>query len=124
MNRKSVFLGVLAALWSGSAPASSWVPVGKNNAGTSYDIDWDSIRRQGNLVTFTVRIQYAPAIAQTGADGFTAIRQANCADRTYTDIHTDYMKGGKVLNSTTPEDKQKVAAGSIAAAVLEKVCSR
>jgi hypothetical protein len=124
VNRKSVFLGVLAALWAGSAPASNWVPVGKNNAGTNYDVDWDSIRRQGNLVTFTVRVQYAPAIAQTGADGFTAIRQANCADRTYTDIHTDYMKGGKVLNSTKPEDKQKAAAGSTAAAMLDKVCSR
>jgi hypothetical protein len=98
--------------------------VGKTSVGSSYDIDWDSVKRQGNLVTFTVRSQYAAAIAATGADGFTAIRQADCAARTYTDIHTDYMKGGKVLNSTTPDDKQKAVAGSVAAAVLDKVCSR
>jgi hypothetical protein len=121
---KSALGGVLAALWAVSAPASNWVHVGKNAAGTSYDVDWESMRRQGNLVTVTVRIQYSPAIAETGADGFTAIRQANCAERTYTDIHTDYMKGGKVLNSTAPDDKRPAAAGSIAAAVLDKVCSR
>ena len=114
----------VVAMSAVSAGASIWVPIGKNSAGTSYDVDWDSLKRQGNLVTFSVRVAYASKIAETGADGFTAIRQADCATRTYTDIHTDYMKGGKVLNSTTPDDKQKAAANSIAAAVMDKVCSR
>ena len=124
MKLSSVLVGASMAFSAVSAGAANWVPVGKNTAGTSYDVDWDSVRREGNLVTFSVRIQYAPKIAEAGADGFTAIRQADCAARTYSDIHTDYMKAGKVLNSTTPEDKQKAAAGSIAAAVMDKVCSR
>lgn len=115
---------LIAALGATSADASTWVSIGKNNVGNTYDVDWDSISREGNLVTFTVRAQYAPAMAATGADGFTAIRQANCADRTYVDIHTDYMKGGKVLNSTTQEDRHSAPAGTVAARIMDKACSK
>jgi len=116
-------LGVGVAIIAVPAIASTWVNVGKNNAGNSYEVDLASVERNGNLVTFTVRAKYAPSVAATGADGFTAIRQANCADRTYVDIHTDYMKGGKVLNSTPQEDKHTAASGTIAGSVLDKACS-
>jgi hypothetical protein len=116
--------GLLILLIALPASASTWVSIGKTKPGSSYDIDSDSIHRDGNLVTFTVRAQYAPAIAETGADGFTAIRQANCADRTYVDIHTDYMKTGKVLNSTTKEETHAVKPGTIGARVLDKACSK
>jgi hypothetical protein len=124
VNNGPILLAIIAAGVAAQAAASTWVNVGKNASGSSYDVDLGTIERNGNLVTFTVRTQYAPAVAATGADGFVAIRQGDCADRTYTDIHTDYMKGGKVLNSTTQEDKLTARAGTIGASVLDKACSK
>ena len=124
VSRSRAPLALVVAIIASPLAASAWVNVGKNSAGSTYDIDWDSLHREGNLVTFTVRTQYAPAVALGGADGFTAIRQANCADRSYTDVHTDYMNSGKVLNSTTQDEKQTAHAGSIAASVLDKACSK
>ncbi len=124
MNLSRFIVTLVAASAVSSAAASTWVNVGKNTSGSSYDIDWDNVKRDGNLVTFTVRAQYPPAVAADGADGFTAIRQADCAARTYVDIHTDYMKGGKVLNSTTQEDEHSAVAGTIGASILDKACSR
>jgi hypothetical protein len=119
-----ILLAAMTGAFAAPAVASAWVNVGKNASGSSYDVDLASVERNGNLVTFTVRAQYAPSVAATGADGFTAIRQANCADRTYVDVHTDYMKGGKVLNSTPQEDKHTAVSGTIAGSVLDKACSR
>ena len=106
------------------AGAATWVNIGKNNSGTSYDVDWDSVSRNGNLVTFTLRVQYSPAAAQDGADGFVALRQANCADGSFTDLHTDYMLKGKVLNTTSADEAQKARGATIAESVLKKVCSK
>lgn len=111
-------------LGSASATAASWVRIGSNNAGSSYDVDWDSVSRDGNLVTFTLRVQYAPATTQNGADGFVALRQANCADGSFTDLHTDYMLKGKVLNTTSADDAQKARGATIAESVLKTVCSK
>lgn len=124
MKLLTTAIGILTIMSTVPALGATWANVGKNNAGSSYDIDVDSIHRDGNLVTFTVRVQYAPAIAQKGADGFTAIRQASCADRSYIDVHTDYMKDGKVLNSATKDDRHSVRAGTIGASVLDKACSK
>jgi hypothetical protein len=124
MKNLRIFPVMMAGVIAVPAFASTWANIGKSTSGDNYDVDLDSVHRDGNLVTFTVRSQYAPAVAATGADGFVAIRQANCADRSYVDIHTDYMKGGKVLNSTTEEDKHNAASGTVAGGVLEKACSK
>jgi hypothetical protein len=124
MKNLRIFLAITAGVVAVPAVASTWVNVGKNTGGSSYDIDWDNLERNGNLVTFTVRAQYPPAVAADGADGFVAIRQANCANRSYVDIHTDYMKGGKILNSTTQEDKRSAVPGTIGASILDKACAR
>jgi hypothetical protein len=126
MDRRliSLVLPLAFAVMPMPAAASSWANIGKNTSGSVYDVDWDSIRRDGNMVTFTVRTQYGPGSEPSTEDGYVAIRQANCADRSYADLHTDYMKDGKVLNSTGQEDKHSAGAGTIAAMVLDKVCAK
>jgi hypothetical protein len=125
MDRRFLTLVLpLAALISPArASASSWVNIGKNIYGT-YDVNGDNILRVGNMVTFTVRARYGPGSEPSEEDGYVAIRQANCANRTYADLHTDYMKNGQVLNSTGAEGNHNASAGSIAALVLDKVCAK
>ncbi len=123
----SLALGLaLAASLAQAAPNPSqvWVNVGKNNLGASYDVDRVNAKREGNLVTFALRVQYAPSEAAKGADGFVALRQGNCADRTYSDLHTDYMKKGAVLNSVGPDEKHTARGGSIAAIILDRICAQ
>jgi hypothetical protein len=117
---------VLGVTLTAGAIASTWVNIGKNQYGSTYDVDWDSLRRDGDLVTFTLRVDYgqtAPARA-TGSDGYVAHRSANCADRSFADLQTDYMKDGAVKNSTGQEEKLTAPPGSISGSVLDKVCSR
>jgi hypothetical protein len=114
----------MIAVSAASASAATWVNVGTTNNGNVYDVDWDSLSRNGNLVTFTLRVQYSATAAQSGADGFVALRQANCADRSFTDLHTDYMLKGKVLNSTSADDGQRARPSTIGAGVVDKVCSK
>jgi hypothetical protein len=115
---------MVIALFAPEVSAATWVNVGTTNNGSVYDVDWDSLGRNGNLVTFTLRVQYSSAAAQSGADGFVALRQANCADRSFTDLHTDYMLKGKVLNSTSADDSQRARPSTIGAGVVDKVCSK
>jgi hypothetical protein len=126
MDRRllSLVLPFVALISPAPAVASSWANIGKNTFGSTYDVDWDSIRRDGNMVTFTIRTQYGPGSEPSEEDGYVAIRQANCANRTYADLHTDYMKNGQVLNSTGAEGNHNASAGSIAALVLDKVCAK
>ena len=106
------------------AAADSWVYIGRNTYGSVYDVDWDSLRREGDMVTFTLRVKYGPSGPTGEADGYVAHRSANCADRSYADLQTDYMKNGSVLKSSGEEEKRTATSTSIAGEVLSKVCAR
>jgi hypothetical protein len=106
------------------AAADNWVYIGRNTYGSVYDVDWDSLRRDGNMVTFTIRVNYGPNGPKGEADGYVAHRSANCADRSYADLQTDYMKNGSLLRSSGQEEKRTATPESIAGEVLSKVCAR
>jgi|KBSSwiStaDraftv2_1062776.scaffolds.fasta_scaffold959407_2 hypothetical protein len=126
MRKTVCTLGFSVALATLPAPAisSPWVNIGRNVYGSVYDVDWDSIRRDGSSVTFTLRVVYGTGTPPGKSDGYLAHRQANCAARTFVDLQTDYMKDGAVENSTGTEEERTAKAGTIAAAVLDKVCAR
>jgi hypothetical protein len=105
------------------ALAATWINIGSNTSGSVYDVDWDSIRRDGDIVTFTLRVVYGAKSEPGTSDGYLAHRRASCAARTFADVQTDYMKNGAVENSTGKEDERHANTGTIAAAVLDKVCS-
>lgn len=114
-----VFVGSAAT----AAPAN-WTFVGSNTSGSTYEIDWNSIQRNGSTVTFWVRAKYGAATIQEGrADGYVALRVADCSDRSYADKQTNYMKDGKLLESSGQEEKHYAQPGSIAAGVIDKVCN-
>ena len=125
MIKAACVLGLAIGLTAAPAPAfaQTWVNIGKNTYGSTYDVDWDSIRRDGSRVTFTLRTVYGPGGPSGDADGYVAHRQANCTTRIFHDLQTDYMKNGAVKNSTGVEEDREAKAGSIAASVLDKVCS-
>jgi hypothetical protein len=104
--------------------ASTWVYIGKNTYGSVYDVDWDSLRREGNVVTFTLRVKYGPDSPPGQSDGYEAHRRANCADRSYSDVQTDYMKNGAVLRSSGQEETRTAPPNSIAAEVVNKACAK
>lgn len=106
------------------AIAGTWVYIGKNTYGSVYDVDWDSLRRDGDVVTFTLRVKYGPDSPPGQSDGYEAHRRANCADRSYSDLQTDYMKNGAVLRSSGQEESRSASPNSIAAEVLNKVCAK
>ena len=124
MNGRIFALGLGVALAAAPAPALAitWVNVGTSTSGSVYDVDWDSIRRDGSIVTFTLRTKYGSP-GTTGEDGYIAQRRANCATKNYADMHTDYMKNGSVLNSTGTEEDRHAAPDSVAEGVLQKVCA-
>jgi hypothetical protein len=115
-------LGVALATAPAPALAITWVNVGTSTSGSVYDVDWDSIRRDGSIITFTLRTKYGTP-GSTGEDGYISQRRANCATKNFADMHTDYMKNGSVLNSTGREDERHADSGTIAEGVLLKVCS-
>ena len=127
MVRSICVLGLATGMAIAPAPAlaQTWVNIGKNTYGSTYDVDWDSIRRDGSTVTFTLRTVYGPGTPSGGSDsdGYVAHRQANCAARTFVDLQTDYMKNGSVKNSTGREEERQAKPGSIAESVLDKVCA-
>lgn len=118
-----MLLPLIAALAPYPASAQTWVNIGKNTSGSVYDVDWDSIRRDGQTVTFTLRTQYGEQAKPDEADGYVALRKANCGNRTYNDLHTDYMKAGAVFKTSGEEEVHTANPDTIAAAVLDKVCA-
>ena len=120
----SVALCLTLAITPAPAFAISWVNIGQNNSGSVYDVDWDSLRRDGNLVTFTLRVKYGTPSGAGESDGYVAHRKANCSDQSYSDLQTDYMKNDAVLRSSGQEETRTAGANSIGALVLSKVCAR
>jgi hypothetical protein len=85
-------------------------------------VDADSVTRSGSVVTFHLRVHYGPDGPKGEADGYVATRRANCADRSYSDLSTDYMKDGKVLRTSGAEETRTAPPQSIAGEVLKRVC--
>src|SRR5438270_12981945 len=124
MKLRIGLLSLCVALAPTPARADSWVYIGRNTYGSVYDVDWDSLRREGDMVTFTLRVKYGPSGPTGEATGYVAHRSANCADRSYADLQTDYMKNDALLRSSGEEAKRTAAPESIAGEVLSKVCAR
>jgi Surface-adhesin protein E len=117
-------LALVAALAATASPALAinWTYIGKNTYGSVYEVDSDSVTRAGSVVTFHLRVRYGPDGPKGEADGYVATRRANCADRSYSDLTTDYMKDGKVLRTSGAEETRTATAQSIAGEVLKRVC--
>ena len=110
------------ALAASPALAINWVYVGKNTYESVYEIDMDSLTRSGGVVTFHLRVRYGPKGPKGEADGYIATRRADCGERSYSDLTTDYMKDGKVLRTSGAEEKRTAPPESIAAEVLKRAC--
>jgi hypothetical protein len=122
--RKYLMLALVFAASGAVAAPANWQLVGSNTSGSTYEVDWNSLQRSGSTVTFWVRVKYAASTVQEGrADGYVALRKTDCSDRSYADAQTDYMKDGKLLERSGQEDKHFAQPGSIAAGVIDKVCS-
>jgi hypothetical protein len=126
MIKRLVFVASCLGFATAPAPAfaSSWVYVGKNTYGSVYDVDWDSLRRDGDVVTFTLSVKYGESGPKGEADGYVAHRRANCADGSYADPQTDYMKNNALLRSSGEEESRTASPQSIAGEVLSKVCAK
>jgi len=124
MMLKAIAQALALALCASAASAMNWVYVGKNVYGSTYEIDQDSVVRNGAVVTLSLKVHYGPDAPPGEMDGYIAHRTANCQDNSFQDIQTDYMLAGKVKRSAGVEDKQVAKAGSIAEAVLAKACGR
>jgi hypothetical protein len=110
------------ALCAAPAFAANWVYVGKNTYGSVYEYDGDSVSRNGAIVTFKLRVRYGPSGPKGEADGYVAFRRADCSDRSYSDLTTDYMKNGQVLRTSGAEERRTAPSTSIAGEVLKRVC--
>ena len=119
-------LASAAALAAIATPAfaANWIYIGKNTYQSVYEYDGDSVSRNGSIVTFKLRVRYGPDGPKGEADGYVAFRRADCSDRSYKDLTTDYMKNGSVLRTSGEEETRTAPPQSIAAEVLNKVCAR
>ena len=81
------------------AVAATWIYIGKNTFESVYEYDSDSVSRNGAIVTFKLRVRYGPKGPKGESDGYVAFRRADCSNRSYSDLTTDYMKDGKVFKS-------------------------
>ena len=115
-------LAASIALVASPALAVNWTYIGKNTYDSVYEVDSDSVTRSGGMVTFHLRVRYGPDGPKGEADGYVATRRANCADRSYNDLSTDYMKDGKVLRTSGIEELRTANPDSIAGEVLKRVC--
>jgi hypothetical protein len=122
MRKSIAFPAVLVALAS-PALAANWVFVGKNDYESTYEFDRETLIRDGSGITFWLRVHYGPKSPPADTDGYTARRHADCTDRSYQDLHTDYMKDGHVLRTTGEEEKHIASPDSIAAKVIATACS-
>jgi hypothetical protein len=105
--------------------AANWVLAGRNVAGSVYEVDYESVSRSGTLVTFWLRASYGTGVAKpTEANGFLARRRADCSDRSYQDLQTNYMRDGRVTETTGEEPKRFAAPDSVASKVIARVCAR
>ena len=123
MWKKLAFAATLA-LCATPALASDWFYVGKNSYGSTYEIDRETLIRDGNSVTFWLRVKYGPGSPQGEADGYTARRRADCTDRSYQDLQTEYMKNGDIQRTSDAEEKRFAPPGSIAETVLKSACGQ
>ena len=123
MWRKFASAAALAAVAT-PAFAANWVYIGKNTFDSVYEYDADSVSRNGAIVTFKLRVRYGAKGPQGEADGYVAFRRADCSNRSYSDLTTDYMKNGSVLRTSGAEETRTAPPTSIAAEVLNKVCAR
>jgi hypothetical protein len=118
-----LILAAMLAASAGPAWAANWVLVGKNSSGSVYEIDQQSVVREGPMVTLWLRVRYGPSNPPGESDGYTARRRVNCDDHSYQDLQTDYMKDGKVLRSSGEEEGRPGKAGTIADDVVIKACA-
>jgi hypothetical protein len=115
---------LVLALCASPAAATNWLTVGHNTYGSTYEIDQDSVVRDGAIVKVSLRVRYGPNSPPGPNDGYVAHRTVNCQDNSFQDIQTDYMLNGKVRTSSGVEEKQVAQAGSIAESVVAKACGR
>jgi hypothetical protein len=116
-------LGAALIACASPASASNWVLAGTNTYGSTYEIDRETLSHDGNSVTFWLRVHYGAKAPAGATDGFVARRRANCTDRSYQDLQTDYKKDGKVIQSSGVEELRFAAPDTIAATVLTTACS-
>ena len=119
---RKLALGAVLAACASPALASNWVLVGKNTYGSSYEIDRESLFRDGNSVTFWLKVHYGPDSPPGESDGYISRRKVNCTDHSYQDLQTDYQKNGKVLRSSGVEDMMYAKPDTIADSVVEHAC--
>jgi hypothetical protein len=120
---RKILWGALLLTCAAPAVASNWVLVGKNTYGSSYEIDRESLNRDGNSVTFWLKVHYGPDAPKGPSDGYVARRKVNCTDRSYQDLQTDYQKDGKVIQSSGVEELRFAAPDTIAASVVQSACA-
>jgi hypothetical protein len=107
------------------AVASNWRNIATNASGSTYEIDGESIAREGNSVTFWVRVKYGPGSTRTGqSDGYTARRTASCSDYSFRDLQTDYTRDGAPTHEEGPEEIRYASPDSVAHAVIAAACSQ
>lgn len=123
MWRNTLFV-IALALVASPAAAVDWVYVGKNTFGSVYEVDADSLTRSGNVVTFHMRVRYGPDGPTDGEDGYVGTRRADCSDNSYVDLATDYLKDGKIVRTSGPEEKRIAPPTSVSGEVLRRACAR
>ncbi len=121
---KKLVLAAALAACATPAAASNWVTIGHNTSQSLYEVDMESVKREGNIVTFWLRVHYGSTEPGATSDGYVAQRRANCSDRSYNDLQTNYMLKGNVSSTTGEEEKHFASPDSIAAGVIDKVCGK
>jgi hypothetical protein len=118
-------LAFAATLTLASSPvfAADWYLAATNQSGTTFEIDRETVTREGDTVIFWVKVHYGPKVVLVEADSYVARRRANCSDLSYNDIQTNYTRQGKLTSSSGEEEKHFAPPDSVAAAVIKSVCA-
>lgn len=119
-------LTLAAALFTSSLPTSAlaenWIFVGKNNSGTLFSIDLDSIETQPNGYKRARDRGHLPTPVD-GITGWTAYAEYDCRLRRMRTLQVIYFAGDVVSEIvSTPEPWSYAAPSSAELSVLEFVC--
>lgn len=124
------FAAVAAAglLLGNAAEAISWVEIARGTS-TTYYLDPDSVRRSGEQASATVRVVFDDLRFSSAGLGYTESvgdRRFNCSAGTWavTEYRLLNSRGRVVTNEKLEARWQTATSGSVAAAIVERVCSR
>lgn len=86
-------------------------------------IDFNSVRRQGEIVDFTLEVRFSLRRAGNGPDGLRSVMRADCGGMRWSSSSTTSYRGAAAVESYGATPMEEAPAGSNGREILTAVCT-